>query len=101
MMDTDQYWRERLAARQKLLQLEKPSAAEIREFCHTCDHLNDDGVCPLKFAVSSPMQSLMFDRPPGWTDQERYVHRKWCGYASIDRKRGEMTADGFVARAKA
>ncbi len=36
-------------------------------------------------------------RAGGATDQERYVARDQCGWASINGQSGEMTSKGFVS----
>jgi len=53
--------------------------ATIAKFCGGCDALQDDGVC----------------RVAGARDQARYAAREWCGWASVNGVRGEMTSEGF------
>lgn len=54
--------------------------SRIADFCGGCDKLNADNVCDLV----------------GSNDQGRYVDREWCGWASVDGVRGQMTKEGFI-----
>ncbi len=64
--------------------LESPPTEEvaedlIEEFCSGCDNLQLNGIC----ARVSP------------NNQGRYAAREWCGWASVDNVRGQMTSEGF------
>lgn len=63
-----------------VIRVKKVSLEEIINFCGRCE-LFDEGVCIL-------------DKKP-WTNQTRYVARKYCGWAKVDGQYGEMTESGF------
>lgn len=55
--------------------------AEIAKFCMGCDSLTvKGGIC----------------RIAGMNDQARYVSRKWCGWTTVNKVRGQMTNEGFI-----
>jgi hypothetical protein len=100
--------------------------SQIQEFCSGCDLLKDDGSCQLDKVKSPATQALsaviggmlkdavehaaesqgielgdgakrdLAQRSAGYTDQERYVDRNSCGWASVDGLKGEMTKEGFL-----
>lgn len=53
--------------------------SRIAEFCGGCDYLGPDNVSRV-----------------GSNNQGRYVDREWCGWASVDGVRGQMTREGFI-----
>ena len=53
--------------------------SQKREFCGNCDKLQPDKSCPLV----------------GNRNQEKSIQRGWCRWASVDRRIGRMTDDGF------
>ncbi|HWA52082.1 MAG TPA: hypothetical protein VG895_03450 [Patescibacteria group bacterium] len=53
---------------------------KITEFCRNCDwYKAETNGCQI---VDS-------------NDQARYALRRWCGWANVNGKRGEMTEEGF------
>ena len=97
-----------------------PDLAVIQQFCNGCDNLNEEGSCELDKRhtniqenaarsgklrrtdfyqqLDPPLKDGVDQRAAGYTDQQRYVLRQWCGWASVDGKRGDMTPEGFVPR---
>lgn len=55
--------------------------SSIAKFCAVCENLQSNNVCLVV----------------GANDQGRYLLRKWCGWASVNRQRGQMTRDGFIS----
>ena len=108
--------------------MDAPSQTEIQEFCGGCDLLQSDGTCRLDRSktrasdlqrtmlqrmfknevlgaalfqgvdISPEMVADLDGRVKGWTDQQRYVARKWCGWASVGGENGNMTDDGFQSQ---
>ncbi|MDO8451267.1 MAG: hypothetical protein Q7S76_00170 [bacterium] len=55
--------------------------ARIANFCSGCDALQEDGMC----------------RTVNANEQARYAAREFCGWASVNGVRGDMTSEGFTA----
>lgn len=45
--------------------------------------------------LSAKAENDLTMRAMGATNQSRYAARNWCGWASVDGKRGNMTKEGF------